>query len=91
MFLYIVSLTLIDEQSMSMCQEHLNRVGDTALLTENCFLVRSNMKATDLRDYIKESIAPVRIYVTKVAHGAAWANVMVPNSLIKEWYVNSAE
>lgn len=91
MFLYIVSLTLIEEQSMSMCQEHLNRVGDTAPLTENCFLVRSNMKATDLRDYIKENIAPARIYVTKVAHGAAWANVMVPNSLIKEWYVNSAE
>jgi hypothetical protein len=44
------------------------------------------MKATDLRDYIKDNIAPSRIYVSKVAHGAAWTNVMVPNSLIKEWY-----
>lgn len=75
---------------MSLCQEQLNKVGNTAPLTENCFLVRSNLKATDLRDYIKEIIAPARIYVTKVAHGAAWANVMVPNSLIKEWY-GSAE
>lgn len=86
MFLYIVSLSLMDNQTMSLCQEQLNRVGDTAPLTENCFLVRSNMKATDLRDYIKENIAPSRIYVSKVAHGAAWTNVMVPNSLIKEWY-----
>lgn len=75
---------------MSLCQEQLNKVGDTALLTENCFLMRSNLKATDLRDYIKEKIAPTRIYVTKVAHDAAWANLMVPNSLIKEWY-GSAE
>lgn len=90
MFVYIVSLSLMEDQTMSMCQELLNKVGDTAPLTENCFLMRSNMKATDLRDYIKESFKPARIYVTKVAHGAAWANVMVPNSLIKEWY-GSAE
>lgn len=90
MFLYIVSLSLMEDQSMGLCQEHLNRVGDTAPLTEDCFLVRSNLKASDLRDYIKENIAPARVYVTKVAHGAAWANVMVPNSLIKEWY-GSAE
>lgn len=86
MFLYIVSLSLMDDQTMGLCQEQLNRVSDTAPLTENCFLVRSNMKATDLRDYIKENIAPSRIYVSKIAHGAAWTNVMVPNSLIKEWY-----
>lgn len=91
MFLYIVSLTLTGEQSMSLCQEQLNKVGDTAPLTDNCFLVRSNMRATDLRDYIKDIILPARIYVTKVAHDAAWANVMVPNSLIKEWYGNNAE
>lgn len=75
---------------MSLCQEQLNRVGDTALLTEECFLMRSNLKATDIRDYIKDHINPSRIFVTKVSHGAAWANVMVPNSLIKEWY-GSAE
>lgn len=76
---------------MSTCQEQLNKVGDTAPLTDNCFLVRSNLKATDLRDYIKDNISPARIFVTKVAHGAAWANVMMPNSLIKEWYGNNAE
>lgn len=86
MSIYVVSLTLMDEQSMSFCQEQINKVGDTAPLTDCCFLVRSNMKATDLRDYIKEIIGPARIFVTKVAPGAAWANVMVPNSLIKEWY-----
>ena len=91
MFLYIVSLTLMDEQSMSVCQELINKVGDTASLTETCFLVRSNMKATDLRNYIKDNIVPARVYVTKVAHDAAWANVMVPNSLIKEWYDGSTE
>lgn len=90
MFVYIVSLSLMDDQSMSICQEMLNKVGDTAPLTDNCFLVRSNLKATDLRDFIKENIVPTRLFVTKVAHGAAWANVMVPNSLIKEWY-GSAE
>lgn len=90
MFVYIISLSLLDEQSTSMCQECLNKVGDVALLTENCFLVRSNMKATDLRDFIKDNINPARVFVTKVSHGAAWANVMVPNSLIKEWY-GSAE
>lgn len=90
MFVYIVTLSLFEGQSMSLCQEQLNRVGDTALLTEECFLMRSNLKATDIRDYIKDHINPSRIFVTKVSHGAAWANVMVPNSLIKEWY-GSAE
>lgn len=89
--LYIVSLTLIKEQSMSSCQEQLNKIGDTAPLTDNCFLIRSNMIATELRDYIKENISPARIFVSKVAHGAAWANVMVPNSIIKEWYGSNAE
>lgn len=91
MLLYIVSLTLMEEQSMSFCQEQLNKVGDTAPLTDNCFLVRSNLRTTDLRDFIKDNISPARIFVTKVARGAAWSNVMVPNPLIKEWYSSNAE
>lgn len=86
MFVYIVALTLIDEQSKSLCQEQLKKIGDVAPLTEDGFLVRSNLKPTELRDYIKDNTSASRIFVTKVSHGAAWANVIVPNSIIKEWY-----
>lgn len=67
-------------------QEELRQMGEVAILMDCGFLLRTNIKATEVRDYIKERISPLSVYVTKVAHGAAWTNITVPNSVVKEWY-----
>lgn len=86
MNLYIVILQLSGGAAMSECQEELRNIGEVAALTENSFLMRTAMKATEVRDYIRDHVSPQRSFVTKVNHGAAWNNVLVPNSVIKEWY-----
>lgn len=67
---------------------HLGGVGDARQLTKESYLLASPLKATEVRDYIMATIRPLRAYVTKVAHGAAWNNVMCSNSDIKEFYNN---
>ncbi len=86
MNIYLVVLHLPEGMAMSACQEELRNIGEVAVLTDNSFLMRTSAKATDVRDYIRDIINPQRCFVTKVNHGAAWSNVLVPNSVIKEWY-----
>lgn len=86
MNLFIIILQLPIEAAISACQEELRNIGEVAALTDNGFLMRSSLKASEVRDYIKDHISPQRCFVTKVGHGAAWNNVLVPNSVIKEWY-----
>lgn len=86
MNLYLVILQLAEEVQFSACQEELRCIGEIAVLMDNGFLIRTTMKSTEVRDYIKEHINMQRCFVTKVNHGAAWSNVLVPNSIIKEWY-----
>ena len=86
MNIYIVLLQLSEGMAMSTCQEELRNIGEVAALVDNGFLIRTSAKATDVRDYIRDHINPQRCFVTKVNHGAAWSNVLVPNSVIKEWY-----
>lgn len=86
MNLYIIMLQLPEGMANSTCQEELRNIGEVAALIDNGFLLRTSMKATEVRDYIRDHINPQRSYVTKVSHGAAWSNVLVPNSVIKEWY-----
>lgn len=86
MNLYIVIMQLSGGATLSSSQEELRNIGEVAVLMENAFLMRTSMKATEVRDYIREHISPERCYVSKLNHGAAWNNVLVPNSVIKEWY-----
>lgn len=86
MNLYIILLELSDIESISAYQEELGNVGEVAKLTETGLLFRTSMKASEVRDYLREHLNPQRCFVTKVNHGAAWNNVLVPNAVIKEWY-----
>lgn len=75
------------EKSVSVVS-HLGGVGVAKQLSTESYLLASPLKATEVRDYIMATIHPLRAYVTKVAHGAAWNNVMCSNSDIKEFYNN---
>lgn len=86
MNLFVIMLQLPEGMANSTCQEELRNLGEVAALIDNGFLLRTSMKATEVRDFIRDHINPQRSYVTKVNHGAAWSNVLVPNSVIKEWY-----
>lgn len=88
MNLYVIIMQLPGSVEASACQEELRNIGEISALIDNGlgFLMRTSLKATEVRDYIKDHINPQRCFVTKVNHGAAWSNVLVPNSVIKEWY-----
>lgn len=86
MNIYLIVLQLSEGMTISTCKEELRSIGEVAFLTDNGFLMRTSAKTTDVRDFIRDSINPQRCFVTKVNHGAAWNNVIVSNSIIKEWY-----
>lgn len=86
MSLFIVIIQL-PEQSLSFVS-HLGSIGEAKQLTVETYLLASPLKASEVRDYIMATIRPLRAYVTKVAHGAAWNNVICSNSDIKEFYNN---
>ena len=86
MSLFIVIIQL-PEQSLSFVS-HLGSIGEAKQLTAETYLLASPLKASEVRDYIMATIRPLRACVTKVAHGAAWNNVMCSNSDIKEFYNN---
>lgn len=86
MNIILVIIRSSDTTDASFCQNQLSQIGEVTALTEESFLVLTTQTATEVRDMIKSTVMPSRIFVTKVTHGAAWANVLTSNTTIKEWY-----
>lgn len=86
MNILLVIIRSSDTTDASFCQNQLSQIGEVTALTEESFLVLTTQTATEVRDMIKSIVMPSRIFVTKVTHGAAWANVLTSNATIKDWY-----
>ena len=86
MNLLIVIIRSSELGDSAYCQEQLSQIGQVTELTEEAFLMLTEHSATEVRDLIKARVLPSRIFVTKVAHGAAWANINTANATVKEWY-----
>ena len=86
MNILLVILEFSGSQDMALCQERLRQIGEVAVLTETSFLLKTIQNSKEVRDFIKMQGISLRIFVTKVNHGAAWHNLLTQNPLIREWY-----
>lgn len=86
MNLFLIVIKPSEPEDLTLCPSYLGKIGNVAPLTEDSYLLLTEQTATYVRDYIKNQLMPHRIFVTKVKHGAAWANIIPQNDLVKEWY-----
>lgn len=54
-----------------------------AMVTENTWIVKTNLTATYIHDYLKPHLPEnSRLFVIKVQRNGAWSNIMCPNDWI---------
>ena len=82
---YIIALELSPNLDYSGLEEAIRGYGTWARITETCWAVVSESKASEIRDHLKQAIGPKdRLFVLKSATAAAWSNVRCRNEWLKK-------
>lgn len=86
LFLIVVEFKKQDEENLERLYDFVCRFGTTVQLTDLSFLLKTKESAVEIRDNLKISLDPYRIFVTKVLLPSAWSNIMQDSSEVKRIY-----
>ena len=72
--------------NMSDTSSAVLEIGEVFSLLEGACLLKTTLTTVEVRDYLRERGNAKKVFVTNVAHGAAWSNVNTNSQTIKDLY-----
>lgn len=64
----------------------LSEIGERFNLIQDVFLLKTTLSTVEVRDYLRERGSASKVFVSSIAHDAAWSNVNINSQIIKDIY-----